>query len=124
MERRRQTVPLGLWELHPNGTVRHYEPEIGECEFAAEEVIGKNFFELAPSDQTQELRNQVQRFILDSSPAHSFDLTLQVDKGSIRTRVLLARTRAAKSGATQAVLIHIRRADSLSREARDRRKMS
>lgn len=82
------------------------------------EVMGKNFFELAPSEHTQELRNQVQRFILGSAAAHSFNLTLQLDEELIDLRVLLARTRAnTKSGAAKAILIHIRRARALVDEA-------
>lgn len=118
-----QTIPFGLWELDPNGTVRHYEPEIGECGFVSEEVRGRNFFQLVPSSQTEELRNQVQRFILGSAPAHSFDLMLQLDGAGIRTRVLLANTRATRSGAAKLILLHIRRAETSSAKVGDGRRI-
>ena len=111
-----QLIPFGLWELEANGTVRHYEPEVGEHALQPSEVIGRNFFEIGPSSQVQEFREQVQRFILGSAPAHSFDLTLNVDEESIRTRVLLASTHRSKSGGMKVILLHIRRAEALSDE--------
>lgn len=118
-----QLIPFGLWELEANGTVRHYEAEVGEHALQSSEVNGPNFFEIVPSSQVQEFREEVQRFILGSAPAHSFDLTLHVDEESIRTRVLLASTHVSKSGGVRVILLHIRRAEALSGEAGVGRKM-
>ncbi|GEM_PF-1440329 len=117
-------TPFGLWELEANGTVRHFEPELGEYARHPSDVIGRNFFEIVLSNGAQELRDQVQRFILGSAPVDSFDLSLQVGEGRVRIRVLLATTRATRSSMGKLVLLHIRRAEPSSHEAGVGRKIS
>lgn len=105
-----QVIPLGLWELDANGTILHYEPELGERALQTSAVLGKNFFsEVVPASEVQEFRDHVERFVVGSAPAHSFDLTLQFEVGDIRTRILLGRIYGSKSSAAKLILVHVRR---------------
>lgn len=106
-----QTLPLGLWELDAKGTVLHYEPAVGEPALQSSEVVGKDFVShVLLANHFQGLRNQVELFVSDTVRAHSLDLIIHLERGDIRTRILLGRT-TAKSGSS-VILVHIRKASA------------
>jgi hypothetical protein len=111
-------LPLGLWELDGTGTVLYYKssrPDESPL-LQSSEVVGRNFFsEVAPGLEAGELKECFKSFKRSLAPAQSLNLTLNSGQGGVRARVLLARIREhSEQGSTEAILLHIRKAEPLA----------
>jgi hypothetical protein len=101
-----------LFELDPLGTVLYsrIEPD-GEANEVVPNVAGHNFFnEVAPFENSDELRRRISNFINGDGQAENFHFTCLCDNGPLPVKVLLARIRECSSGRhTKSILVHIRK---------------
>lgn len=110
-------LPLGLWELDRSGTVLYYKSSRpDESTLRSSDVIGRNFFsEVVPGLETAELKVRFKSFQRSLAAAQSLNLTWDSAQGCVRTRVLLARIHEqSEQGRVEAILLHIRKAESLA----------
>jgi hypothetical protein len=90
-----QRKVFGLFEPDPSGTILYsrIEPD-GEAHQGAPNVVGHNFFdEVAPFENSEELRQRISNFINSEGQAENFHFTCQCDAGRLPAKALLARIR-------------------------------
>jgi hypothetical protein len=101
---------LGLFEIDEAGTILYARADPEHGTEKSGEVMGKNFFELAPPQTGSDLQQKIHRFINSSQQADSFYLLSSKPDGSERVKVLLGRIRHRAAGDTDtSVLVHLRK---------------
>jgi hypothetical protein len=107
------SLPFGLLELDPSGTVLYFKPEgDGSSTSQAADLTGCNLFADVPAlAAAEEFRERLHGFRRNHAPADSFTYTFPSEQGFVRAKILLARIREQSSlGSIESILIHIREA--------------
>src|SRR5215213_9587875 len=91
---------FGLFELDTAGIVLYSRIETdGRSSTAAPNVEGHNFFdEVAPFENTEELRRRVSSFTRGDGQADNFQFTCQYNDDFLPVKILLARIRERTNG--------------------------
>lgn len=84
---------VGLFEISDAGTVLYCRTGIGNSsEQKSATVVGRNFFdEVAPFENTEELRRHFNHFIKSDFPTENFTFTCQIKNQNIPAKVMLVR---------------------------------
>lgn len=100
---------LGLFEIDESGTILFAKSEAEERSTMADEVMGKNLFELAPPQTVHDLHENIRRFINSNLQADSFYVGTEKREGDHRVKVLLGRVRHRMQGDSYtSVLVQMR----------------
>ena len=84
---------FGLYELSGDGTVL-YSRNRGErgLSEASAEVVGRDYFhEIAPFENTSDLRRHFRRFLTDNRPSDTFLFDCLLDNEVVRAKVFMTR---------------------------------
>lgn len=101
---------LGLFEINEAGTILYARAEVEDGTVKANEVLGKNFFELASPRTVTDLQQKIVHFINGNQQADSFYVLSSQPEGDERVKVLLGRIRHRSAGDPDtSVLVHLRK---------------
>lgn len=84
---------FGLYELSGDGTVLYSRSrgELGLSD-ASNEVVGRDYFhEIAPFDNTKDLKRHFRRFLTDNRASDTFLFDCLLDNEVVRARVFMTR---------------------------------